>query len=265
MEDFNKQQLLVPPETSLERTLRTGKIDFMGLAIREAMPEMVAIFDDVIERPVHYYDKTKNLMPVASSLGYFMVRKAMRVLGEGTIDEIHETREALWPSFRQHIGYSFDPHGPSRAISDNTIYNMQRGMEQERAAYRLLMDAHKIPGSGYELNVLRSYGGLAAKALCEIVDTPNKVMMTSELRARFPDRERLRLLLRSLVDLQVIRIDPFRSTNEYDDGVPTDNAYAPYPTESPRCRTSEDSELMVLARYHAQRYDNLTASTDEIA
>lgn len=275
-EEHGGQQRLIPPETALEHTMRTGTIDFMGLsmlesipAMRERMPEIVTLFDDVIERPEHYYDESKNIMPAASSLGSLMVRKAVRVLGEGTIDDVQAIRETIWPSFYKHLLRSIDQDDRlaqySRhviaTVSDEITYDLQKGLEEQRTAYKLLMDTRKIMGSGYEFTILRSRNGLAAKALCMIVDAPDQTMMGSELDARLAEPEELKLLLDALIDLQVIRIDPFRSPNEYFDGVPSDRAYRPY--QGWRCRTEEDTELMLLARYHAKKYDELCDKDQE--
>ena len=263
MEEYRGQQLLVPPETSLERTLRTGKLDvpLIDQSIAGTIastPDVATVFDDILKRPEHYYGKVENQNPPVSALGSLMFRGALRVLGEGTTKDVEDLRGAIWPSFYKHIGYSFGPFDSSANISDDTIYEMQKGLELVRAAYGLLTDPLDTPGSGYEFNVLRSHNGLGAKALCMIVDRPEEVLMRSELESRLEKTDTLNFSLHRLVKLEVIDTDPFRSPNEYYDGVPDDTAYRTF--EGWRCRTNEDSELMVLARYHAKKYDEYVAA-----
>lgn len=264
MEYTQNQLSLLPPETSIERTLRTGKIDVFGLAVNPAMAELVAIFDDVVEHPEHYYKRldgrSKNLMSPASTLGQFMVRKAMRLLGEATIDKIQENRADLYPSFMKHLNYATELRGAPDNAAGAIMFDVQKGVEQQRAAYNVLIDAPKTPGSGYAFNVLRSDNGLGAKVLCTIVDAPNQVLMSQELDTHFSNVEKIRPLLRAFIDLRVIEIDHFRSVNEYEHGVPTNIAYAAYPDHHPHCQTHEDSELMALARYHTKRYDESEAT-----
>lgn len=264
MEYIQNQLSLLPQETSVERTLRTGKIDVFRLVVNPAMTELVAIFDDVVERPEHYYERfdgrSKNLMSPASTLGQFMVRKAMRLLAEATTDKIQESRADLYPSFMKHLNYAMELRDAPNDAVGVMMFDIQEGVEQQRAAYNLLMDAPKTPGSGYVFNVLRSDNGLGAKVLCAIVDAPHQTMMSQELYTCFPNVEKIRPLLRAFIDLRVIEVDRFRSVNEYDHGVPTNIAYAAYPGRHPHCKTHEDSELMVLARYHAKRYDESEAT-----
>lgn len=259
MEYIQNQLSLLPQETSVERTLRTGKIDVFRLAVNPAMTELVAIFDDVVERPEHYYERfdgrSKNLMSPASTLGQFMVRKAMQLLAEATTDKIQENRADLYPSFMKHLNYAAGLRDAPNDATGVMMFDIQEGVEQQRAAYNLLMDAPKTPGSGYAFNVLRSYNGLGAKVLCAIVDAPNQVLMSQEIDTHFSNVEKVRPLLRAFIDLRVIEIDPYRSVNEYDHGAPTNIAYAAYSDRHPLCQTHEDSELMVLARYHARRYE----------
>jgi hypothetical protein len=148
-------------------------------------------------------------------------------------------------------------------MPDEVAHDLQKGLAEQKTAYNLLMDARKISGSGYEFTVLRSRDGLAAKALCMIVDAPDQTMMGSELQAQLSEPEGLKFLLGALIDLQVIEVDRFRSVTEYYDAVPTDTAYKAY--SGWRCRTEEDSELMVLARHHAQKYDEHTVAEKSAA
>lgn len=264
MEYIQNQLSLLPPETSIERTLRTGKIDVFGLAVDSAMAELVTIFDDVVEQPEHYYERlngqSKNLQPAASMLGKFMVLKAMRLLSEATIDKIQENRAVLYPSFMRHLNYAMELRSAPDNAAGAIMFDIQKGVEQQRAAYNLLMDTPKTPGSGYAFNILRSDNGLGAKVLCTIIDAPHQVLMSQELDACFPNVEKVRPLLRAFIDMRVIEVDPYRSVNEYNHGVPTNIAYAAYPDRHFLCKTHEDSELMVLARYHAKRYDESEAT-----
>jgi len=250
MTPYSEQLRLIPPETSLERTLRTGNIDVFG-ALSYSMQDMVTIFDEVLARPEHYYreDRTSSISP-APFLGETMLRQSVEAVYQGTSQDMWQMQTPLFDSVIHHM-FRKDP--PEGTLAEGIAYELQRGIQLEQAALDVLQDATKSPR--FIFNVLRADNGFNAKVFCLIMDAPGKILHLSTLQGHVEEPEKVTGALRPLCRAQGIK--PV-TRGECDWGYEEDPD--PQYTQSDYFRYNEDSEVMVLARFHARMFDQNQSS-----
>ncbi len=243
---YSEQLQLIPPETRLERTLRTGSIDPLGQSLY-SIEETVTIFDDVLERPDHYYGKDHT--PAASFLGGAMLHQSVEAIYQGTTQDIGQLQDALLESVMQHLKHEMPEDMPDA----DSAFELQEGIRLERTALDMLNDAVRSPR--FIFNVLRSDNGFNAKVFCLIMDAPGKTIHFSALQSKVEEPERVEQALRQLRRADCIKTEV---AAQYWDGYEEDPD--PRYTHNDYFRYEEDSEVMALARFHARRYSQARES-----